>query len=262
MIRLVVANQRGGVGKTTTAVNLSWYLSERGYRTLLIDTDSQGSITLMLGLRPLHYFAQFLLGKCLFDESVVHVRQSFDVMCGSKHALEAESALAQIADCESALTARLEPFESRYEAVILDASPSLSLVQTCALLYARNVLIPVNMDFLSLSGANAAYETIQFLNSLFNAQIRSLGLLPCQVNQRLSITRMIDQGLHTMSQTLGVPLLPGIRTDQTVHRAFRARKAVLEYDPEARSAQDYVSAFDKVLAVLKELGNGKIETTL
>jgi chromosome partitioning protein len=262
LIRLLVANQRGGVGKTTTAVNLSWYLAERGYRTLLIDTDSQGSVALMLNLRPLHYFSQFLLSACSFEQSVIHVKTGLDVMCGSKHALEAESALGQISARESALETSLQPFECRYDAVILDASPSLSLVQTCALMYARNVIIPVNMDFLSLNGAQAAYETIQLLNSLFNAHIRPIGLLPCQVNRRLSITRLVEQGLQTMSQALGVPLLPGIRTDQSVNKAFLARKAVVEYDPDARSAQDYVAAFDKMLSVLEELGYGQIERNI
>jgi len=262
MIRLLVSNQRGGVGKTTTAVNLSCYLSERGYRTLLIDTDSQGSIALMLNLQPANYFGQFVLKRCSFEESIVHAKAGLDVMCGNKQTLEAESALARIPGHESAVRAGLERIEPLYDAVILDASPSLGLVQTCALVYARNVLIPVNMDFLSLTGANATYETIEFLNSDFNAQIRTIGLLPCQVNRRLAITRLVEQSLHSMSRTLGLPLLPEIRTDQTVHRAFLARKSVVEYDPDARSAQDYVVAFDKILNVFKELGYAKIESAI
>lgn len=260
IIRVLVANQRGGVGKTTTAVNLSWYLSERGYRTLLIDTDSQGSVALILNLQPLHSFGHFLLHRSSFEESIVHVKTGFDVMCGSKQTLEAESTLTQLPSAESTLKLALEPIEDKYDAVILDASPSLGLIQTGALIYARNVLIPVNMDLLSLNGASATYETIQFLNSLFNSQIRVIGLLPCQVNRQLSITRVIEEGLGRMSQALKLQVLPGIRTDQTINKALLARKTVVEYDPDARSAQDYALAFEKILDVFEDSGNGqKIE---
>ncbi len=88
MIRLVVANQRGGVGKTTSAVNLAWYFAQNGRRTLLIDTDSQGSVGVMLNLKPKNYFAHFLVHKFHLDECIVPVRENLDVLCGSKDTVQ------------------------------------------------------------------------------------------------------------------------------------------------------------------------------
>jgi chromosome partitioning protein len=252
MIRLVIANQRGGVGKTTAAVNYAWYLANtKGYRTLLIDTDSQGSVGVMLNLKPKHFFSHFLVNKFHLDECTVQVGENFHVLCGNKDTVQAESALAGAVVRELALKMLLEPYESHYDAVVIDVSPSINLLQTCAMVYARNVIIPVNMDLLSLNGANAAYDMIRLLNDLIKANIRPVGLIPCQVDQRLSVTALVQQGLQKMSEMFKIPILPAIRTDQSVNKAFRARKALLEFDPNSKASQDYIAAFEQVTQLIE-----------
>jgi chromosome partitioning protein len=260
LIRAVIANQRGGVGKTTTAINGAAHLANSGYRTLLIDTDTQSSAAVMLNLNPRYFFRHFVLKECSLPQCVVEVSKNFHVLCGNKQTVQAESILASAADSGSTLKTMLEPWESQYGATILDVSPSINLVQTSALIYARNVVIPINMDFLSLNGGYATYETIRHLNASVNAGIRLIGLLPCQVDRRLSVTRLILEGIQSMSQMFGVPVLPGIRTDQNVNRAFFARQPLLEYDPHSKASQDYIKAFDEVIAVIKERDNGTSET--
>jgi chromosome partitioning protein len=251
MIRLVVANQRGGVGKTTGAVNFAWYTANTlGLRTLLIDTDSQGSVGVMLNLKPKHYFSHFLVNKFHLDECTISAGKNLQVLCGNKDTLQAESALAGAVVRELALKILLEPYEETFDAVVIDVSPSINLLQTCAMVYARNVVIPVNMDLLSLNGANAAYDMIRLLNDLIKADIRPVGLMPCQVDQRLSVTTLVQQGLEKMSEMFHVPILPAIRTDQSVNKAFRARKALLEYEPNAKAAQDYLAAFQKIIQII------------
>lgn len=252
MIRLVIANQRGGVGKTTAAVNYAWYLSQQGMRTLLIDTDSQGSVGIMLNLRPKHYFSHFLVNKFHLDECVVPYTDKMHVLCGNKDTVQAESALAGAVVRELALKILLEPYETQYDAVVIDVSPSINLLQTCAMVYARNVVIPVNMDLLSLNGANAAYDMIRLLNDLIKADIRALGLMPCQVDLRLSVTALVQQGLEKMSQLFEIPILPPIRTDQSVNKAFRARKPLLEFDPASKAAQDYIAVFKQITESMSE----------
>jgi chromosome partitioning protein len=246
MIRLVVANQRGGVGKTTAAVNYAWYLAGTGRRTLLIDTDSQGSVGVMLNLKPKHFFSHFLVNKFHLDECAVPAGENFHVLCGNKDTVQAETALAGAVVRELALKLLLEPYEQQYDAVVIDVSPSINLLQTCAMVYARNVLIPVNMDLLSLNGANAAYDMIRLLNDLIKADIHAVGLMPCQVDQRLSVTALVQQGLEKMSQMFRIPILPAIRTDQSVNKAFRARRPLLAHDPASKAAQDYLAAFEQI----------------
>jgi chromosome partitioning protein len=252
MIRLVVANQRGGVGKTTAAVNYAWYLANKGMRTLLIDTDSQGSVGVMLNLKPKHYFSHFLINKFHLDECTVAAGKNLQVLCGNKDTVQAESSLTGAVVRELALKHLLEPYEAAFDAVIIDVSPSINLLQTCAMVYARNVVIPVNMDLLSLNGANAAYDMIRLLNELIKANIRPIGLMPCQVDQRLSVTHLVQQGLEKMSEMFNVPILPAIRTDQSVNKAFRARKAVLEFDPNSKASQDYLAAFQRITASIQQ----------
>jgi chromosome partitioning protein len=251
MIRLVVANQRGGVGKTTVAVNYAWYLARKGHRTLLIDTDSQGSVAVMLNLKPKLYFSHFLVNKFQLNECVVALDEKLDVLCGNKDTVQAEAALAGAVVREMALKIILEPFEAQYDAVVIDVSPSINLLQTCAMVYARNVVIPVNMDLLSLNGANAAYDMIRLLNELIKADIKAVGLMPCQVDQRLQITRLVEQGMGKMSEMFNIPILHAVRTDQTVNKAFRARKPLLQYDPLSKAAEDYTAAFDQVTSIIQ-----------
>jgi len=263
MIRLVIANQRGGVGKTTAAVNYSWYLANsKGYRTLLIDTDSQGSVGVMLNLKPKHFFSHFLVNKFHLDECTVEAGKNFHVLCGNKDTVQAESALAGAVVRELALKILLEPYESDYDAVVIDVSPSINLLQTCAMVYARNVIIPVNMDLLSLNGANAAYDMIRLLNDLIKAEIRPVGLMPCQVDQRLSVTTLVQQGLKKMSEMFKIPILQAIRTDQSVNKAFRARKSLLEFDPNSKASQDYIAAFEQVTQMIEgTINDGQAEAT-
>lgn len=263
MIKLVIANQRGGVGKTTAAVNYAWYLANhKNCRTLLIDTDSQGSVGVMLNLKPKAYFSHFLVNKFHLDECTVQAGNNLYVLCGNKDTVQAESALAGAVVRELALKMLLEPYESQYDAVVIDVSPSINLLQTCAMVYARNVVIPVNMDLLSLNGANAAYDMIRLLNDLIKADIRPVGLIPCQVDQRLSVTSLVQQGLHKMSEMFKIPILPAIRTDQSVNKAFRARKALLDFDYSAKASQDYVAAFEQINEMIKGAKlNGQAETT-
>ncbi|MEJ1928670.1 ParA family protein [Nostoc sp. NIES-2111] len=251
MIRLVIANQRGGVGKTTAAVNYACYLAQQGRRTLLIDTDSQGSVGIMLNLKPKLFFSHFLVNKFHLDECVVPYQDNLFVLCGNKDTVQAESSLAGAVVRELALKITLQPYESSYDAVVIDVSPSINLLQTAAMVYARNVLIPVNMDLLSLNGANAAYDMIRLLNDLIRADIRAIGLMPCQVDHRLSITTLVQQGLEKMSQLFAVPILPGIRTDQNVNKAFRAREPLLTFDPSSKAAQDYVTVFEQITELME-----------
>jgi len=246
MIRLVIANQRGGVGKTTAALNYAWFLARCGFRTLLIDTDSQGSVGVMLNLKPKHFFSHFLVHKFHLEECVVPYADKLHVLCGNKDTVQAESALAGAVVRELALKLYLEPYETAYDAVVIDVSPSINLLQTCAMVYARNVVIPVNMDLLSLNGANAAIDMIRLLNDLIRAEIVAIGLIPCQVDQRLSVTGLVQQGLSKMSEMFNIPILPSVRTDQSVNKAFRARRPLLDFDPHSKAARDYIAIFKQI----------------
>ena len=251
MIRLVVSNQRGGVAKTTTAVTLARCFADRKLRTLLIDTDSQGSVATILGLRPEFTLHDYLIKQVLFSECVVRAHDNLDVLCSDRKTQAAE-------DIISGQTLRELHFEQAfgdsgadrlYDAVVIDVAPSLTLFQTCAMLYTKHVLIPVAMETLSVQGASASISSANELNRLFKRPvgIASIGLLPVMVNNRLQMTQTVLTALQDMSAELRVPLLPNIRTDTAVVKAARSRQFVQDYDPKSKALEDYEIAADLIL---------------
>ena len=250
MIRLVVANQKGGVGKTTTAINYASYLAKKERRCLLIDCDCQGAISLLLRLTPKHVLGELVCHRATFSECVFELDEYLHVLCGDQQTVEAQSALWNAGQDKSTMEGFLAPAESCYAATVIDSGPSMEPIQAAALAYAHYVLIPVTMDLMSLHGASSVCETVRLLNKSGDRRIRIAAFLPCQINQRLSITRLAHDGLRRISEAYEAPVLPGIHIDQAVHRGILARKAVIEHEPDARVSRDYMLAFDQLTNLL------------
>ena len=260
MIGVVVSNQRGGVGKTTTAVNYAGYLAARKHRVLLIDADSQGSAGTFLGLKPTRFLSHYIIGREQLSECVTQVSPLLHVLASNRETQQAEAALLGQMAREMALKLVLEPeVKGKYDAVIIDVAPSITLLQSCAMVFAENVLIPVAMDLLSLQGAQMSVETVRLLNDYYKMNIGIVGFLPTQVNARLQVTATVSTTLQAMSEKTGVPILPTIRVDQTVHKATGARRFLFDYDPESKAAADYTTAFDEITRRLKEARSGQAQ---
>jgi chromosome partitioning protein len=251
MIRIVVSNQRGGVAKTTTAVTLARCFAERKLRTLLIDTDSQGSVATILGLKPEFALHDFLIKQVLFRECVVPAYEGLDVLCSDRKTQAAEDIISgqMLRELHFEQAFGDSGVDREYDAVVIDVAPSLNLFQTCAMLYTKNVLIPVAMETLSVQGASASISSANELNRLFKRQagITSIGMLPVMVNNRLQMTQTVMAALQDMSSELRVPLLPNIRTDTAVVKAARSRQFLQDYDPKSKALEDYESAAEALL---------------
>ena len=142
--------------------------------------------------------------------------------------------------------------ETDYDAVLIDVAPSINLLQTCAMTYARRLLIPVSMDPLSLQGAAASIETARTLSSLLRMSISTVALLPVMVDRRLQITEVVSASLEELSARTCIPLLPPIRTDTTVTKCSRAKQFLADFDPRAKAMEDYNQALDALLNLLGE----------
>lgn len=251
MLRLVIANQRGGVSKTTTTATLARFLGDQGKKVLVIDADPQGSLGLILGLRPERYLHDFLVHKHPLEECVVPAAAKIDVLCGSRDTTAVEASLLGTSGGDREFIRRLDEAERAYDAVLIDVSPSISLLQTCAQLYARRLLIPVAMNMLSLQGAAACLQTATLLSEAFQETIQPLALLPVMVDRRFSLTEYILKALEEMSEQYRVPLLHAIRTDGTVPRAERTRQFLADYDPHCKALADYTVAAMQMEELLK-----------
>lgn len=240
-LRLTISNQRGGVGKTATAVTLARCLAERGKRVLLIDADPQGSIAAILGLKPTAFLYELLIKRLAFRECLTPAHAQIDVICGNRYTTEAEAVVMGLPFREFMFDHVLAEHIAGYDVILIDVAPSISLFQTCSMVFTRQVLVPVDMDILSVQGATASIQAGEMLNRMLNRglDIRVAGLLPVKLDRRLAITDVVLNTLNAISDNRKVPVFPGIRTDQSMVKAARHRQFLADYDPKAKALEDY-----------------------
>ena len=158
MIKLVVSNQKGGVAKTTSTHTLARYLADKGQRVLLVDTDSQGSLAVALGAKFEHNLHDLVIRGVSLEDTAVDVYQQEDgpglirLVASDRNTVETEATLMGRTGREFTLRTLFAGFDLPYDAIIFDVAPSITLLQTCAMIYAQRLLIPVAMDVLSLQG--------------------------------------------------------------------------------------------------------------
>lgn len=264
MIKLVIANQKGGVAKTTSSLSFARAFAERGLKVLLIDTDSQGSLATALGLKVTNSLYHFLISNYRFKDCILPAHPNIDVLCSTRETIEAEGILTPRPGRELIFQVTLAAVEKDYDVIMIDVAPSITLLQSCAMMYTQQVVIPLTMDPLSLQGAFAAIQSSRSLNTLFKASVRPAAILPVMVDRRLQMTDLIFESIQAISEEHGIPVLHSIRTDSTVQKATRSKKFLLDFDPKCKAVEDYRIASDQLLEHLKGQLDGKqlsFETT-
>ena len=252
-LKIVVSNQKGGVGKTTSALTLARCFAETGKKVLLLDTDSQGSVGSILRLETRGDLYGLLIDRLKFSECITPAHPNIDIICSNRRTAEAEAQLIGRDFREYALSNALEEHDAVYDVVLIDVQPAISLLQTCAVVYARNVLVPIDMDMLGLQGAVGSIESALVLkrNVRDGHDIRVIGLLPIKIDRRLSITEMALKGIEQICAKYGVREYPHVRTDQAALKASRARKFLHDFSPQSKVVEDYTLV---AKAILEEFG--------
>jgi chromosome partitioning protein len=257
MIRLVVANQRGGVAKTTTALVLARIFADRGMRVMLIDTDSQGSIGTIISLRAKYHLSDFLVGHIALEECLVNVCPNIDVLPSNRHTSRAEDLITAQGFREFVFEQMFSRYEQNYDAILIDVAPSITLFQTCAMVYTRRVLIPVAMEILSVQGAMASLESAKTLNTMFcssyHLPVETVGMLPVMVDRRMAMTGVIMDTLDHIAEKTGVPRLSCIRTDTSVVKSNKERQFLVDFDPKSKALEDYQIVADEVLSIVRQM---------
>ena len=244
---LAVVNQKGGTGKTTTSVSLAAGLAERGNSVLLMDLDAQGNVGVSLGIRSVKTLYHLLVEGVSTDDAAVPVRKGLDVITSDHTLAAAELELVSMPDRARVLSRRLAPLlagESRYDYVVLDCPPSLSLLNQNALTFAREVVIPVSCDYLALVGVKQILKTLRHVNEVLLHPIEVLGVLPTFYDVRNKISK---ESIESLRSHFKAKAMPPIRINAKLKEAPSHKKTIYEYAPSSHGAEDYTAAVEWVL---------------
>lgn len=243
--RLAILNQKGGTGKTTTAVNLAAGVAERGNKVLLIDTDAQGNVGVCLGVAGEKSMYHVIVDGENPIDVAVPVRGGLDVITSDATLAAAEIWLArQSLDQRSRIMTRrlnLMQVSRTYDYVILDCGPSLNLLNQNALSYADEVVIPVTCDYLALVGVRQVLRTIKDIERHLHHAVRVSAVLPTFFDAR---TRLGREVLETLQSHFKDKCLGPIRINTRLAEAPSHRKTIFEYAPHSYGAQDYTRVVD------------------
>jgi len=243
---IALANQKGGVAKTTTTLNLGVAFAERGHTVLLVDLDPQGNLTMSQGLNPdtIEHSMFDVLVHRLPIEQVIETRE-VDIAVASIDLAGADMALSTQIGRERALEKALAPVLGRYDYILIDTPPSLGLLTINAFVVADGVIVPVQTEYLSLRGLVQLENTLSMVRENLNPKVEIVGIVPTMYDKRITHSREADEILR---ESFG-DLVYHTRIRKTVRFAEAPVKgvSVLAYDPDGEAAHMYRDLAKEVL---------------
>ena len=248
--KLAIFNHKGGTGKTTTSVSIASGLAARGLKVLLVDTDAQGNVGVSLNVKAERSLYHVLVMGLKAQDAAVNVRTfpasggSLDLIVSNETLAAAELYLAGRQNRDRILRERLAAVSDGYDIVLLDCSPSLSLMNQNALVMADGILVPVACDFLSLVGVRQVIKTVKNVNALLHHPVQIFGVLPTFYDARARICR---DAVDTMKEHFGERCLPPIRSTIKVKEAPAQGKTIFEFAADSNAAEDYKRIVDFII---------------
>jgi chromosome partitioning protein len=244
---IAFANQKGGVAKTTTTLNLAAAFVEEGHRVLCVDMDPQGNLTMSQGIDP-DTLEQSMYDVLVFDLPVRDVirRREVDVACASIDLAGAEIAMSTKIGRERSLDKALRGIKEDYDFICIDTPPSLGLLTINALTAADKVIVPVQCEYLSMRGLIQLQNTLSMIQENLNPDVDIAGILPTMVDTR---TLHAKEAIEILEENFGDRVF-GARIRKTVRFAEAPVKgmSVLKYDPNGTAADAYRQLAKEVLS--------------
>ena len=251
MARVIsIANQKGGVGKTTTAINLAAALAACELKVLLVDSDPQGNSTTGVGVtkapeRKTLYDA--LLGESALEDTIQKTDfADLDLVPADQNLVATNLDLVDQEQRESRLQKALASVRDKYNYVIVDCPPALDLLTLNALVASDSVLVPIQCEFFALEGISQLMDTIDRLKTAFNPNLKVEGVLLTMYDDRTNLTKQVETDLREFfgSEVFKTVIPRSIRLAE----APSFGKSILAYDPRSRGAEAYIQLAKEVLA--------------
>jgi chromosome partitioning protein len=243
--RIAVFNHKGGTGKTTSAVSIAAGLAAKGHKVLLVDTDAQGNVSVSLGAKGERSLYHVLVMGLRVSDVATTIRPNLDLVPSNETLAAAELYLAGRQNRDRVLRDRLAAASEGYDYVVLDCSPSLSLMNQNALVFAESVLVPVACDYLSLVGVRQVIKTVKNVNALLHHPVQIWGVLPTFYDARANICR---EAVATLKNHFGDRCLPPVRAAIKIKEAPAQGQTIFEYAAGSNSAEDYGVVVDRIIA--------------
>ena len=252
MRKIALVNQKGGVGKTTSAVNLAAALARLGARVLIIDLDPQSNTTIHLGLRPAeckNTTYALLSGRCSLAEAAVTLAPKLRLLPSNIELAGAEMELAGALGREHVLTEALGSIEDT-DFVLIDCPPSLGLLNVNGLTYADEIFIPLQCEFFALQGISLLMRTLDVVRTRLNPDLDITGVIACMLDLRKSLSR---ETLSEIERHFGDKLFKTrIRSNVRLAEAPGHGKTIFQYAPDSYGAEDYHALAREVLGLPAE----------
>jgi chromosome partitioning protein len=258
---LGVVNQKGGVGKTTTSVNLGAALAVRGKRVLLIDIDAQANASTHLGIatgdeeetvessedRLIPAFTSYdvLKGSKTVGEVALKRSQNLDVIPSSLLLSAADLELGGVVGRELLLKRALSKVSDEYDVIVVDCPPALGLLSLNALAAVQKVIVPVQSEYLALHGVRQLLDTIDQVRAIYNPELVVGGVLICLHDSRRRLARAVAETIHSYFGDLVFKTV--IRTNVALAEAPAQGKTIFEYAEKSSGAEDYQSLAAEVM---------------
>jgi chromosome partitioning protein len=245
-----VVNQKGGVGKTTTAINLSACLAIEGLSVLLVDCDPQANASSGLGVQRddnRHSIYDVLIGNAPAEQVILPTEiKSLWLLPGSKNLIGANIELAQAESRESRLRNALEPVRDKYDLVILDCPPALDLLTLNVLVAATTLIVPMQAEYFALEGISELISTLERVQASLNPEIRIEGVLLTMYDDRTNLAQQVTQTLREYFQ--GLLFKTAIPRNIRLAEAPSHGKPVALYDSRSRGTEAYFELTGEFLA--------------